>query len=94
MSVAESVERDIARLPAELRDSGLAAGVLAMAHELDAHNSATSKSMCFKAMQDGLRELRALAPPEQIRDGVDDIGAYREKRKAARLAAAADQPRS
>jgi hypothetical protein len=94
MSVAESVQRDIDRLPEDLKSSGLAAGVLAMARELDGHNSATSKSMCFKAMQDGLRELRALAPPEQIRDGVDDIRAYRARRDAARIAAAADQPRS
>ena len=89
MTVFEATEAEIAGLPANLRDSGLAAGVLAMARELDVSgNSATSKSMCFRALQDGLRELRELAPPAEETDALNDIEAQRVKR-LARLPGAA-----
>jgi hypothetical protein len=45
-------------------------------------NSATSKSMCAKALVDVMRELRALAPPKPEEDEVERA----RKRRADRLA--------
>lgn len=84
MLVSESVGRDLERLPVDLRGSGLAATALALAAEIDAPgNSATSKSMCAKALLDALDRIRALAPPERKVDGIDRIAKQREKRRAA-----------
>jgi hypothetical protein len=85
--VVEAVERDIAeisRLDQGLAESGLAATAVALAYEIEnPYNSATSKSMCARALTDALAELRALAPAEEEKDGLDDL----TKRRQARLAA-------
>jgi hypothetical protein len=67
----------------------LAETALALARELDDDgNSATSKSMCAKAMVDVLRELRTLAPPK-----VEDTDLERaRKRRADRVARGAAAP--
>lgn len=88
MSVVEAVTRDLAsirkRAP-ELADSALAASALVLAAELDDKgNSATSKSMCSRALVEVMEELRALAPPPVKKaDGVDDLGTKRAARRAA-----------
>lgn len=83
----------VAALRAELKDLGprgecstLAATALALAAELDAGNSATSKSMCAKSMVDVLRELRSLVPPKQEADGVDELNLRRASRRSAAAA--------
>lgn len=86
MDVVDAVERDVEALrrrdPA-LADSTLAASALAMAYELaNPYNSATSKSMCHKALQDAMRELRELAPPAEERDELDDLAARRVARRS------------
>ena len=81
VSVVEAVGRDLERLPSHLAESALAAAALALAGEIDTgSNSATSKSMCAKALQDMLRELRDLAPAEEESDEIDDLEARRQRR--------------
>ena len=96
-SVAAAVERDLARLPAVLAGSALAASALAMAREIDdPGNSATSKSMCQARLADALKELRALAPPEESHDRIDGIADELAQRRqhAQRLAGAKAKARS
>jgi hypothetical protein len=84
MGAVEAVERDLARLGGDLADSAEAAGALEMARQLDdPSNSATSKSMCQKALMDAMEKLRALAPPRKESDGVDDLATRRAERRAA-----------
>ena len=67
----------------DLADGALAAMASAMALEVEhPFNSATSKSMCAGKLQDALRELRELAPPQEEADGIDDIAEQRAKRRA------------
>jgi hypothetical protein len=73
--------------------STLAATALSLAVELDGDNSATSKSMCAKALADVMRELRALAPPRKENDDVTDLARKRDER-LARGSAAPDSSRS
>lgn len=82
-SVVEATKRDLAEL-GDLADSALAASALALARELDDDsNSATSKSMCARALKETLDRLRELAPPKREADGVDELKAERERRRAA-----------
>lgn len=87
MSVLEATQRDIAEIAK--RDKGLAASGLAalaeqLAKELDSSgNSATSKSMCAKALMDALDRLRDLAPAEQAKGRIDELGSRRAKRRAS-----------
>lgn len=84
MSVVEAVQRDLDAFGGGLADSSLAATALALAHELDAaKNSATSKSMCAKALVDTMERLRSLAPPREASDGITDIAEARERRRRA-----------
>jgi hypothetical protein len=82
VGVVENVLRDIEELGPKASETGLAATALAFAAELDARNSATSKSMCAKSLIDVMRELRALAPPKIQEDRVDEIAKRRERRIA------------
>lgn len=85
MSVFEAVERDLGRIRAvdpALADSALAMTALALAGELDGHNSATSKSMCARALLDVMDRLRELAPEQKEADGVDQLTAKRIERRA------------
>lgn len=80
----EAAERDLADLRTRdeaLADSALAATVLQLAYELaDPYNSATSKSMCAKALLEAMSQLRELAPPTRKSDRLDDLAARRERR--------------
>jgi hypothetical protein len=82
VSVEAAVEREVRRMGAPWRDSVLAATALALAVELDAENSATSKSMVAKALNETMAELRALAPQKKEADPVDDLRAQRTKRRS------------
>lgn len=93
MSVVEAVQRDLDALGPDVAKSTLGATALALARELDAENSATSKSMCAKSMVDVLREVRSLAPPKREKDGLDDLNVRRHARRA-RSTAAANSSRS
>lgn len=95
MSVEDAVRRDLEGM-GDLAHGALAASALALAAEMDdPENSATSKSMCARALHDALEQLRELAPPKRETDDVDDLEAKRAKRRdAARVAGAAAIPRS
>lgn len=85
LTVVEAVERDLANLAKRapgLDESAEAATALALARELDSHNSATSKSMCARALNETMDKLRGMAPPAEEGDGLDELKA----RRAARLA--------
>jgi len=86
LTVVASVQRDlakIAQLDSELAQSGLAASALALAKELDKPgNSATSKSMCARALAEALLRLMEQAPEPEEEDKVKDLSARRQKRLA------------
>ncbi len=78
-----AVQRDLAAIRKRykrLADSGRAASALALAREMDSESSATSNSMCARALNETLAELEALAPPEAQKDGLDDLSTRRAKR--------------
>lgn len=77
--VVASVERKIGALRAldpEIAEAPEAAAALAMAYEIQhPFNSATSKSMCVRAMSEAVERLRAMAPPEREQDDIDRLAA-------------------
>ncbi len=85
-SVVDAVKRDLAeigRVDKELAKSALAASALAMAAEMDDVSiSATAKANCARVLLDSLDRLRALMPPAEERDGIDELGARRAGRRA------------
>ncbi len=81
--VEEAVARDLKGLGAKAARSGLGAAALELARQLDdGDNSATSKSMCAKSLQDVLGVLRALAPAKPEKDRLDELAAQRSRRRA------------
>lgn len=90
MPAVTAVERDVDSMGGGVATSSLAASALAMARELDyPWNSATSKSMCARALTETMDRLRELAPPEKEKDGVDDLERKRAERRASRGSGAA-----
>jgi hypothetical protein len=80
--------REIARRDKSLAESALAASAHVLAAQLDdPANSATSKSMCARALRETLDRLRELAPQAAKQDRLDDLGSRRAKRLAGRAAA-------
>lgn len=89
-SVVAAVRRDLAAIASrdhELARSALAVSALALARELDRENSATSKSMCARALRETLDRLRELTPVDDADDPVERI-AGRARLKLAGGAAA------
>lgn len=79
-----AVERDLARLPEELREGALAAAAREMGRMLDRPgNSATSKSMCAGKLDELMGRLRELAPPVEEADWLDELAERRARREAA-----------
>jgi hypothetical protein len=94
-----AVRRDLAKLPKDLADGGIAASVLVMAQGLDAKratecphcggdvpvtaNSLTAMSNAQARLQEALTALRALAPPAEKQEDRQDDLIGR---RAARLA--------
>lgn len=91
--VVDAVQRDIddlAKRDEGLAQSALAATAMQMAYELqNPYNSATSKAQCAKSLREALADLREMAPPAVLKDGVDDLSTHRAKRRE-RSAVAAD----
>ena len=76
MSVVVGVNYELERLKdldPELVKGGLAASALSLAEEMDSPNSATSKSMCARALREALDRLWELAPPVVERDRVESL---------------------
>jgi hypothetical protein len=93
LSVVDAVRAElaeIAKFDPKLAEGGRAAGALVLARDLDdPGNSATSHSMCQRALNETLDRLHELAPEKKETDQVDEIGKRRAKRRR-RAAAAAD----
>ena len=70
-----AIRRDLAALPDDLAGSGLAATAIALARAMDDNNSATSKSMCARAILELTDRLRALAPADEEDDALDGLQA-------------------
>jgi hypothetical protein len=85
MSAVAAVERVLARLPADLAESSVAAGMLAMARCLDGGKG--SPSECMKALTDAWAKLRELAPPKQERTELDEITDRRRRKLAGQSGA-------
>jgi broad specificity phosphatase PhoE len=84
-SVVEAVRRDLADLAERaepLSRSALAMTALALARELDGSSSATSKSMCAKALVETMARLRELAPEKREGGKLDDLTRKRAERLA------------
>lgn len=99
LTVTEAVTRDLEKLAVrdpELATSGLAANALQLAREMDSKSSATSKSMCARALNETMEKLRELAPEEPKRDGIDELTRKREARRTrvARSSGAKTQART
>ena len=86
MSVLDAVNGEmklLAKRDKDLANSAMAETARALARELDnAGNSATSKAMCAKALNDTLDRMRELAPPEETKDTLDDLSERRRLRLA------------
>ena len=86
--VEKAVRKDIEafrRRDRDVADSGLAASALALARMIDDdENSATSRSMCARALREALDRLRELCPPADENDDLDEL----HGRAAAKLAVA------
>jgi hypothetical protein len=83
MSVVDGVKRDLAELPKDLRESGLAEGALAIARVMDDFETSPAEmASCLRALHAALNRLRELAPPKEAKDGVDQIAERRAKRRA------------
>ena len=90
MSVVEAVERELERikgLDERLSESPLAMMAVELARQLDGENSATSKSLCVKALKECLDALEARAPAERAKDGIDELKSRREEKPARRARA-------
>ena len=86
MTVVAAVTRELEAIserdPA-LAVSAEAATALALAAEMDSDSSATSKSMCARALNETMAVLRSKLPPETAQDALDEL----TSRRAARLTA-------
>lgn len=84
MSVAAAVQAEVealSRRAPEVSGSSLAAIAISLADELDnAGNSATSKSMCARALLETLTALRATVPAEETSDQLDELARRRDER--------------
>jgi hypothetical protein len=78
----EATERELEALGPAAIGSSLGVVALTLAAELDDRNSATSKSLCAKAMIDVMREIKAAAPPKREEDDIERA----RKRRVSRLA--------
>jgi hypothetical protein len=85
--VIDAVNSEVAAIgkrKAALAKSQLAATAVALAYELEnPYNSATSKSMCARALNETMGTLREMAPAEREGDGIDDLERKRSERRAA-----------
>lgn len=83
VTVVEALEQDVQALgdlPAG--SAAIVASAFALARELDDKNSATSKSMCARALREAMDRLRELAPPKQRIDALDELSTRRSTRRA------------
>lgn len=89
--VVAALRGELELMPDVVGKSALAASALALAAEMDdSGTSATAKSMCARALQDHLTQLRELAPPQEEETELD----RRRQARAARQRGAATEAAS
>lgn len=91
LSVTNAVKRDLAEMAKrapQIASSGLAMTAVILGRQLDDDKSATSKSMCAKALVDVMDRLGELCPPVQKADRLDDLASRRKTRLEGRAAPA------
>lgn len=82
VTVSEAVVAELIAL--RMESSSLGASIAVLAAQLDdPKTSATSKSMCAKALKDLLAEVRELAGQETGGDRLDELAKRRSKRVSA-----------
>lgn len=80
---AESLAKFLKQLPDGLDSDPLSVSLLAMADLVDdPDTSAHARSLCQGRLADGVKELRALMPPKEKKDAVDELGDRRARRRA------------
>jgi hypothetical protein len=83
VTVVEALERDVTALgELPVGSEALVASAFALARELDDENSATSKSMCARALREAMAEIRVLAPTKPKADALDELANRRQTRRA------------
>jgi hypothetical protein len=88
VSVVESVTAELAALPDELGESGLASVALAMAERVDDPNTRpTAAAVCARELREALTVLRAIAPPRSEDDDIERARKRRVERLAGKSAA-------
>lgn len=93
MSVLAGVEADLELLPRRLQNGALAASARRLAEQMDDEdNSATSISMCAKALESVMGTLLASVPAEPAKDKVSSVADRHAARR--RGAVSAHQPDS
>ena len=81
VSVAAAVESDLARFPADVQQSTLAATARALASRMDDPEApAYAVAAASKEMREVFAAMRQQAPVKAPSDSVDDIAAARAKR--------------
>jgi hypothetical protein len=84
-SVESSVREEISTIPQPA--PSLAAAAVALAREMDdPDNSATSKSMCGKALLETMKRLRELSPPAKKETPLDELSRQRAARRGGAAA--------
>jgi hypothetical protein len=85
VSVVEAVDDELGSIAGRdeaLARSGLAAAARRLAELVDdPHTRPTAAAMCARELRECLGRLRELAPPEVIRDGLDDLAGRRARRR-------------
>lgn len=83
VTLKEAVQRDLDRMPEQVRDSALAATALDLADRLGAKDvRPAAASMLHAQLRATLLELARLAPPQAEEDGIDELRARRAQRLA------------
>lgn len=84
-SVEDAVLSDLARLPEDMRQGGVAAAALFCARSLDEGGLSPRDAAGFVGqMRLALAQLREMAPGEVKGDTTDEVRAMREKRLAGK----------
>lgn len=81
--VVRATEAELRKLRVPAKESADATAALALARELDGVTaSPAERASCARALGAAMARVRALAPPQQQADGVDELARRRKERRA------------
>ncbi|MGQ5580901.1 hypothetical protein [Streptomyces sp. ECR3.8] len=87
-AVTDAINAEIEQLAVESVSPGLAELATSLARSVDEAEAPTAKAVAARELRAVMADLRRLAPVASKGDGVDDIAAQKEKRRAAARKAA------